>query len=156
MRKVSGIVLLASLLLSPASCLAQKWSESELAVFETIKGQWNAVMKQEYEKAKKYLHESHLGWDYREPIPRNKEAVDKWSRYLGEDAKLNLIELAPVGFVIQGNTAVAHYYYSLAVEPKEGPRKTMHGRFTDILIKTDMGWKFIAWHGGDDPRLKEE
>ncbi len=151
-----AILATALILAASQNCSAQKWSDVETEVFKTIKGQWAAIVARDFDKANEYLHESHLGWDYREPIPRNKEAVDRWLRYLNEEGKSNLVELAPVGFVIQGNTAVAHYYYSLAVEPKEGPRKTVHGRFTDILIKTDGGWKFIAWHGGDDPRLKEE
>lgn len=151
-----AIIATAVILAASHNCSAQRWSEAEMEVFKTIKGQWAAVMEKDFDKANEYLHESHLGWDYREPIPRNKEAVDEWLRYLNEEGKSNLIELAPVGFVIQGKTAVAHYYYSLAVEPKDAPRKTVHGRFTDVLMKTDDGWKFIAWHGGDDPRLKEE
>jgi len=25
-----------------------------------------------------------------------------------------------------------------------------NGRYTDILVRKEDGWKFIAWHGGDD------
>ena len=23
-------------------------------------------------------------------------------------------------------------------------------RYTDVLVRTEDGWKFLAWHGGDD------
>ena len=57
-------------------------------------------------------------------------------------------------FVV-GSTAVAHYYYSTAAEDREGERETTHGRYTDVLVKQDGRWMFIAWRGGDDPRLND-
>jgi hypothetical protein len=33
---------------------------------------------------------------------------------------------------------------------KEGEFETTNGRYTDILVRTDDGWKFLAWAGGDD------
>jgi ketosteroid isomerase-like protein len=64
-------------------------------------------------------------------------------------------ELKPAGIVVVGTTAVAHYYYSTAAEDRDGKRKTTYGRYTDVLIKQDGNWVFIAWRGRDDPRLNE-
>ena len=49
-----------------------------------------------------------------------------------------------------------YYYYYLASENNKGERETAHGRFTDVLLKTSTGWRFIAWRGDDDPRWKEK
>ena len=59
-------------------------------------------------------------------------------------------ELYPLDIVVHGDVAVAHYLYSNAFEDKEGKIKVSNGRYSDVLIKTDAGWKFISWHGGDD------
>jgi len=61
--------------------------------------------------------------------------------------------LSPVGIVVEGSTAVAHYYFSQVTENKKGERKTIHGRYTDILILEDGKWLYIAWNGGQDKRL---
>jgi uncharacterized membrane protein len=46
--------------------------------------------------------------------------------------------------------AVAHYLYTNAIENKEGETEVSNGRYTDVLVRVDGSWKFIAWHGGDD------
>ena len=59
-------------------------------------------------------------------------------------------ELHPLEILIHGDTAVAHYLYSNGGEDQDGKLKVVSGRFTDILVRTEDGWKFIAWHGGAD------
>ena len=51
---------------------------------------------------------------------------------------------------LEGDVAVAHYLYTSASEDKDDNVEISNGRYTDVLIRTDDGWKFIAWHGGDD------
>jgi hypothetical protein len=46
--------------------------------------------------------------------------------------------------------AVAHYLYSNAGENAEGKTVVIHGRYTDVLVRIEGEWKFIAWHGGSD------
>ena len=46
--------------------------------------------------------------------------------------------------------AVAHYLYSVAIKNKDGEIEMANGRYSDVLLRTDEGWKFIAWHGGRD------
>ena len=31
-------------------------------------------------------------------------------------------------------------------------RETVTGHYTDVLLKENGTWKFIAWEGGDDPK----
>ena len=52
--------------------------------------------------------------------------------------------------VVREQIAIAHYLYTAAYEDKDGKVETSNGRYTDVLVRTDDGWKFIAWHGGDD------
>jgi ketosteroid isomerase-like protein len=59
--------------------------------------------------------------------------------------------VSPAAIVVEGDTAVAHYYSSLGMEDEDGERETIHGRCTDILVADGTGWKFIAWRCGDEP-----
>ena len=59
-------------------------------------------------------------------------------------------ELYPLEIVVEGDTAIVHYLYSSAYKDKDGEVETSHGRFTDILVRTTDGWRFLGWHGGDD------
>ena len=59
-------------------------------------------------------------------------------------------ELYPLSITVHGDVAVAHYLYSTAFKSKEGDIEMANGRYTDVLVRTEEGWKFFAWHGGDD------
>ena len=129
----------------------QTWSDKQLEVWNVIEAQWKAAMEKEANWTDKYLHDNFLGWGNQNPTPRNKASVHKWNRYETENSTTLLQELFPIGIVVQGNTAVAHYFYSSATEDKKGERKTAHGKYTDILVKENDTWRFLAWRGGDNP-----
>jgi hypothetical protein len=39
----------------------------------------------------------------------------------------------------------------VAREDHKKERKQVTGHYTDVLIKENGRWMFIAWEGGDDP-----
>jgi ketosteroid isomerase-like protein len=57
-------------------------------------------------------------------------------------------ELYPLSITVHGDVAIAHYLYSSAFKSKKGDIEMSNGRYTDTLVRTEDGWKFIAWHGG--------
>ena len=73
-----------------------------------------------------------------------------WDRFNDGQGQMIAHELYPLAIVVEGDLAVAHYLYSSAYEDKDEEVELSNGRYTDILVRTDDGWKFIAWHGGDD------
>ena len=73
-----------------------------------------------------------------------------WDRFNNEQSKPLMHELYPLAIVVHDNIAVAHYLFTNATENKEGEVDVSNGRYSDVLIRTDDGWKFIAWHGGND------
>ncbi len=131
--------------------LGQTWSDKQLEVWNVIEAQWKAAMEKEANWTEEYLHGKFLGWSNQNPTPRNKASVQKWTRYGNENSTTLMQELFPIGIVVQGNTAVAHYFYSQATENKKGERKTTPGQYTDILVKENGTWRFLAWRGGDNP-----
>jgi hypothetical protein len=148
---LSIIVLLSATGATVAPAFGQTWSDKQLEVWNVIKAQWKANMEKDTTWPEKYLHEKFLGWDNQNPMPRDNSSVQKWYLYRTENSTALVQELSPVGIVVHGNTAVAHYFFSLASENRKKERKTVHGRYTDILVKDNGTWRFLAWHGGDDP-----
>jgi hypothetical protein len=37
-----------------------------------------------------------------------------------------------------------------AYKDKKGDVEVSNGRYSDILVRVEDGWKFLSWHGGDD------
>lgn len=83
-------------------------------------------------------------------MPLDKASTAKWTRFGIESGTTLIQELRPLAIVVEGNTAVAPYVYSEVTEDAEGERESANGRYTDVLVRTDDGWRFLAWHGGSD------
>ncbi len=148
---LSIIVILSATDAAIAPAFGQTWSDEQIEVWNVIEAQWKASMEKDATWTEKYLHEKFLGWSDERPMPRDKCSIHKWGRYGMENSTTLLQELYPVGIVVHGNTAVTHYFYSQASENRKGERKTVHGRYTDILVKENGAWRFLAWSGGDNP-----
>ena len=154
MRRAAILALVIALGL-PAAAIAQDWSLEQTEVWNAIVAQWDASKAKDHTWPERTLHASFLGWPDEFPMPRDKAGVKEWEKYGSENSLVHVQQLSPVGIVVVGSTAVAHYYYSTATEDRDGKRETTHGRYTDVLVKQDGKWLFIAWRGGDDPRLNE-
>ena len=151
MRRIvfSSTLVLISLLITQSSRVsAQEWSNAQLEVWSVIQAQWEAAKVKDATWPDRMLHDGFLGWGSDVPAPRTKASTKTWTRYEDENATTLMYELYPLGIVVEGNTAVAHYLYSVAAEDREGERETEHGRYTDILVRDGRTWRFIAWHGG--------
>ena len=152
MRHLLAIIVLLSATGSVvAPVFGQTWSDKQLEVWNVIEAQWKASMEKDTTWPDKVLQEKFLGWDNERPMPRDKSSTHSWTRYTNENSTTLLQELYPVGIIVQGNTAVAHYFYSQASENRKGERETSHGRYTDVLVKENGTWQFLAWSGGDNP-----
>lgn len=128
----------------------QTWSQEQLEVWKVIQDQWEAAKAKDVSWPDRFLHSSFLGWSDENPTPRDKSSTKRWEAYNSANSKTIEQELNQAGIVVVGSTAVVHYYFSTATENSKGERETNHGRYTDILVKVDDGWQFIAWRGGEE------
>ena len=119
-------------------------------VWLTVEAQWDAEQQNKKRWADEMLSDKFVGWGKNSPAPRDKESTKMWDRFQDEQGRTVQHELYPLRIVVEGDLAIAHYLYSSAFESKDGEVEVSNGRFTDVLIRTEDGWKFIAWHGGDD------
>ncbi len=129
---------------------AQMDQDQAVDVWATIEQQWNEQEDGKSRWVDNLLTEDFQGWDRQSPHPRDKKSTKMWNRFSEQVSDMVAHELYPVRIVVNGNVAVAHYLYTSAAKDQDGKIETSNGRYTDVLLQTDDGWKFIAWHGGED------
>jgi ketosteroid isomerase-like protein len=160
-----GITLTAALLFAFGTVLAQEATEEPaaestadepveaddyVAVWSVIEEQWEASQRGDRRWVETLLSADFSGWPKDSPAPRDKASVRRWTEFGNKQFDGLEHELYPLSTVIHGDTAVAHYLYTNATESKDGETEVNNGRYTDVLVRVDGEWKFIAWHGGDD------
>jgi hypothetical protein len=149
-REVFKLVLTSVLLLSFASVLAQDSANDSADVWSVIEEQWNSDEKGDKRWPDRILTDDFAGWRIESPAPRSKSSIKMWNRFSDQLDQMVAHELYPLSIIVHDNVAVAHYLYSSAKQSKDGDIKMSNGRFTDVLVRTDDGWKFLTWHGGAD------
>lgn len=143
-----GLALLG-LALAPLA-MAQEDSDDQADVWAMVEEQWDAEEKGDKRWIDRLLNEDFAGWGKNSPAPRSKSSTKMWDRFSDEQGRMVAHELYPLAIIVRDNVAVAHYLYSNAYEDKDGKVELSNGRYSDVLIRTEEGWRFLAWHGGDD------
>ena len=140
------------LVLGPASAQddANNVADDHADVWATVEDQWDADQKGDKKWADEMLADGFSGWGKDSPAPRSKDSTKMWDRFSDEMGNVVQHELYPLAIVVEGDVAIAHYLYTSAFQDREDEIEISNGRYTDILVRTEEGWKFIAWHGGDD------
>lgn len=147
--KVMPALTLALLLAAPP-LHAQSVADDQTDVWAVVEAQWNAEEEGDEDWHERMLADEFVGWNTGAPAPRNKASTQMWDRFLDSLGSMVAHELYPLSIIVSRDVAVAHYLYSSAREDKEGEVEFTHGRYTDVLVRTEDGWKFLAWHGGGE------
>ncbi len=119
-------------------------------VWVIIEEQWDAEEQGDKRWPERLLTDDFSGWDKSSPAPRSKSSTIYWNRFSERQGETVAHELYPLSILVRGDTAIAHYLYTTAFQNKDGEIEVTNGRFTDILVRTDEGWRFLSWHGGAD------
>lgn len=145
--------LLAAAMLSLSGiAAAQDVAGDQASVWAVVEKQWNSVESGDRKWTDELLVDDFAGWPKISPAPRNKASTKMWNRFNESQGKLVAHELYPLAIIVRGDVAVAHYVYRSAYKGKNDDVEMNNGRYSDVLIRTDDGWKFLAWHGGDDDK----
>ncbi len=75
----------------------------------------------------------------------------RWSEYDDQNSTALIHTIAPVGITVRGDTAVAHYYATVAAEDREGKRETTTSRCADTLTRDGNTWRYLGWFCFDEP-----
>jgi len=132
------------------TAVAQDKADDEADVILTIEEQWDAEQKGNKNWIDERLVREFSGWPKAAPAPRSKSSTKKWDRFSDSQGETIEHELYFQNIIVRGDVAVAHYFYTSAYQDSDGKVEVSNGRYTDVLVRTEDGWKFIAWHGGDD------
>lgn len=142
------MALIGTLLFSVS--FAQDVQDDEADVFLAVEGIWDAELGGDHDDVDDMLTADFMGWGKSSPAPRSKTSTSNWNRFGDQMGRMVRYELYPLSITIHDDVAVAHYLYTVAYKEKGGDIEMSNGRYTDVLVRTADGWKFIAWHGGDD------
>ena len=144
------IFIAATALLLSGLAAAQDAGGDQASVWAVVERQWNAVADGDKKWIDELLTADFSGWPKNSPAPRNKASTKMWNRFDESQGKVVAHELYPQAIIIHGDVALAHYLYTSAYKNKDGEVEMNNGRYSDVLIRTDDGWKFLSWHGGSD------
>ena len=151
-RRFSVSLLSLALTAFASTAAAQTWSADQQEIWRFEEQQWKMAAEKDLSWIDKMVHPNLSYWDVDRPAPQNKASLLRWNRYGNTNATVLEQELFPISVTITGNIAVAQYRYSIARENYQKERETVTGRYTDILVKENDRWLFLAWAGGDDPK----
>ena len=147
--KTLRLILLAWLCWStPIS--AQTLSDDS-AVWSVIEQSWQAERQGSTKWVDQLLSADFVGWSTDAPAPRDKSSTRLWNAFGAKQTEMLEYELYPLSIIVHGDTAVAHYLFSAATKPKGQPVEMTEGRYTDVLVRVDGEWRYLAWHGGETP-----
>ncbi|MDH3439304.1 MAG: nuclear transport factor 2 family protein [Gammaproteobacteria bacterium] len=149
MSRVSRLGAILICLLASNAALAQGSADDQAAVWAAVEEIWVAEERGDDEWVDTMLTGDFMGWPAVSPAPRSKASTRMWARFNADQTKGLAHELYPLSIVVHGDMAVVHYLYTLAIQTKDRQTVTTNGRYTDVLVRDDAGWKFISWHGGD-------
>ena len=154
--KAFNLILTSVFLLAAGNVMAQATPDNtvdeQADVWSQIEAQWNAEENGDNKWMDRLLTDDFSGWGKESPAPRGKGSTKMWDRFNEQVSQMVAHELYPLSIVVHGDVAIAHYLFTSAnkSKSKDGKIETSNGRYTDILVRTDEGWKFIAWSGGSD------
>ena len=131
-------------------CLAQDAAGDRADVWSVVEQQWDAEASGDKKWMERYLADNFSGWQKDSPAPRNKSSMQMWDRFMDSQGSMVAHELYPLQIIVHDDVAIAHYMYTSAYRAKDGDVELNNGRFSDVLIRTEDGWRFLSWHGGDD------
>lgn len=144
------LALITSLLSLSSAVLAQDSADDSADVILVIEEQWEAEQDGDEESLVEMLADNFSGWPNQAPAPRSKSSTILWDRFVNTQGRMLEHELYFQNITVHGDVAVAHYFYTSAFEDNDDNVEISNGRYTDVLVRTEDGWKFLAWHGGDD------
>jgi len=142
--------LAAIALLLSGLATAQDGAGDQASIWASVEKQWNAVEAGDRKWMDELLADDFTGWPKNSPAPRNKASTTMWNRFNESQGKVVAHELYPLAIVVHGDVAVAHYLYTSAYKNKRDEVEMSNGRYSDVLVRTEDGWKFLTWHGGAD------
>lgn len=132
----------------PWTASAQTFSQEEQEVWGALKSCVETFAREELEAGYACTHEDFVGWSLDQPVQRTKGSDIAGTEAFCETRDVLSVELRPLAINVFGNTAILHYYGFWAMVGEDGQEGSQTTRWTDIMIKENGKWMWVADHGG--------
>ena len=132
-------------LVLPLTARAQTWSAAQQEVWDFELECFNAIVTDDLQVRHACFHNDYVGWSPGAPVPMPYSPErDEWNL-----ARVNakFAEATPLNILVYGNFAVVHYMVRGTNIREDGSSQTNWTAWTDILLKEDGKWSWIADHG---------
>ena len=93
------------------------------------------------------FHDDFSGWRYGDTVPRNKRSIAKFLPF-DLESKILASDLRPISIRVFGDFAIVHYSLVEASRNPNGEIESTKMIWTDILLKQNNRWRWVADHGG--------
>jgi hypothetical protein len=150
-RLLAMVAMSIAITMAAGSAFAQAWSPEQQALWQLEEQQWKMAAAKDSSWMDTLVHPNMRYWETGDAMPRDRESLKHWARFSNENGTVLEYEIFPISATITGNVAVVQYHYVMAREDHKKDRKTVTGHYTDVLMKENGRWMFIAWAGGDNP-----
>jgi hypothetical protein len=131
---------------------AQSWTAEQQEIWKLEEQQWKMAAAEDDSWMDTMVHPNLRFWETGGPMPRDRSSLKHWARHNNDSSNVLEQEIFPISATITGSVAVVQYHYMISRENVKKERETVTGHYTDVLIKENGRWLFIAWAGGDDPK----
>ncbi len=153
MRRLVALTALSlGIIAFAGAASAQSWTPEQQELWKLEEQQWKMAAAEDNSWMDTMAHPNLRYWETGAPMPRDRNSLKHWARHSNDSGNVLEQELFPISVTITGNVAVVQYQYMVAREDHKKERSTVTGHYTDVLVKEDGRWLFIAWAGGDDPK----
>jgi hypothetical protein len=145
-----SIVLAIVALALPTALYSQQWSDAQLEVWDFQESCWQKRATGDVEGfLTTCFHKDYVGWFSPEPAPMpvNESVV----RYFMESSPIRVYLLKPHDILISGNVAIVHYSAFTVRPGPDGKDQEVWVHWTDVAVKEDGRWSWIADHGHGQP-----
>jgi ketosteroid isomerase-like protein len=142
------LIIVVILIFAGSSVSEQEWSKEQKEAWKLIETFWEFYSAKDAEGCLACFHQDYMGWSYRDKLPHNKLSLEESIKFNLENYSTDSYEIKPVAISIFDDVAIVHFNYSGVYSDTAGNTGSYKGRMTDILIKQDGKWVFIADHGG--------
>jgi ketosteroid isomerase-like protein len=137
------LALLASSVLS-----AQELTPAQEEVWQAIEACQANFANENLDGALDCFHEDFSGWRYGDPVPRSKSTTAKFMPVDFQSTETLAFDLRPISIRVFGDFAVAHYFLATATRDHNGDILRERVQWTDVLIRQNGRWRWVADHGG--------
>jgi hypothetical protein len=151
-RRLACVLAAGCIVAIAGSATAQTWTAEQQEIWKFEQQQWQMEKSKDASWIETMVHPNMHYWAIGSPMPQDKASLARWNRYTSAESTVLEQELYPIAATITGDVAVVQYRYQIARENYKKERETVWGHYTDVLIKENGKWLFIAWEGGDDPK----